>query len=156
MRPLKLTILFILTVFSAYSQKDNTDELISKLNNEMLIGTCHYNWVLENGSKEVDTLIAIGKQSGQDKTKLCLKLYDLLTDTTKGIISHYVLTNILYANNIKSGSFFYDDEDSTCEYNYNGLRFYENKYRRMFTDNSELEHNKKIWTVILKNMKVLN
>jgi hypothetical protein len=156
MRPLKLTILFILTVFSAYSQKDNTDELISKLNNGMLFGTCHYNWVLENGSKEVGTLIAIGKQSGQDKTKLYLKLYDLLTDTTKGIISHYVLTNIVYANNIESGSFFYDDEDSTCEYNYNGLRFYENKYRRMFTDNSELEHNKKIWTVILKNMNVLN
>ena len=156
MKPLRLTIIFFLIAFSAHAQVDKTDILISKLDNGKLVGVCNWVWVLKNGSKEADTLISIGKKSGLDKTKLYLKLYDLLTDTTKGIISHYVLTNIVYANNITSGSLFYDDEDGTLEYNYNGLRFYENKYRRMFADISELEHNKKIWTVILRQMKVLN
>ena len=130
--------------------------LISKLDNQKLVGICNWVWVLKNGSKEADTLITIGKKSGQDKTKLYLKLYDLLTDTTKGIMSHYVLTNILYSDNIKSGNIFYDDADGTLEYNYNGLRFYENNHKRMFADITELEHNKKLWTLILRQMKVLD
>ncbi len=156
MKPLKLTILFLLTLFfAAQAQTDRTDILISKLDNSKLVGVCNYVWVLKNGCKEADTLISIGKTRQQDLTTLYLKLYDLLTDTTKGIVSHYILTNIVYADNITSGSIYYDDEDGTLEYNYSGLRFYENKYKRMFTDKSELEHNKKVWTAILKQMKVL-
>lgn len=155
MKPLKLMILFFVTVHTTYAQADKIDILIDKLNNENLVGVCNWVWVLKNGGKEADTLIAIGKTREQGIKSLCLKLYNLLTDTTKGIISHYVLTNIAYSDNIRSGNIYYDDEDGTLEYNYNGLRFYENKYRRMFTDGNELEHNKRIWGVILKQMKIL-
>ena len=104
MKLLKLTILFLVAVFPAYSQVDKIDLLISKLDNKKLIGVCNYVWVLKNESKEADTLITIGQKGGKDKTELCVKLYSILTDSTKGIIAHYILSNIVCATNITSGS----------------------------------------------------
>jgi hypothetical protein len=155
MKPLIIVTYFLLTYFVGYTQTSNIDNLIAKLDNEKLFGTCNYVWVLKNGSKEADTLISIGKTQGLVKTDLCKKLYSLLTDTTKGVISHYILTNIFYEHNIASGT-IYSDKDSTLEYNYSGLRFYENNYRRIYADKAELEHNQKVWTVIFRQMKLID
>ena len=62
---------------------------------------------------------------------------------------------MFYKDHITSGTIYFD-KDSTLEYNYNGLRFYENNYRRMFTDKGELEHNKKVWTVLFRQMKLID
>jgi hypothetical protein len=148
-------MLFFMAVSAVNAQPHRLDSLIVKLDDEKLVGTCNYVWVLKNGCKEADSLIKIGKTRNQNLSSLYLKLYSLLTDTGKGIIAHYVLSNILYADNITLGSIFYDDEAGTIEYDYNGLRFYENKYKRMFADESELDHNKKIWTVLFRKMKIL-
>jgi hypothetical protein len=155
MKPLVIFTYFLLTHFVGHTQTSNIDNLIAKLDNGKLFGTCNYVWVLKNGSKEADTLISIGKTQGLIKTDLCKKLYSLLTDTTKGIISHYILTNIFYKDNITSGTIYFD-KDSTLEYNYSGLRFYENNYRRMYADKPELEHNQKVWAVIFRQMKLID
>jgi hypothetical protein len=146
---------FLLTHLVSYCQTNDIDSLIARLDNEKLFGTCNYVWVLKNGSKEADTLISIGKTQIIDKSDLYKKLYYLLTDTTRGIISHYILTNIFYQDHITSGSIYFD-KDSTLEYNYSGLRFYENNYRRMFTDKSELEHNQKVWAVLFRQLKLID
>jgi hypothetical protein len=155
MKPLLLLILFSLSFSKLFAQSDHINSLISKLDNNKLRGTCNYNWVLKNHSKEADSLIIIGKSKTIDSNKLYLNLYNMLTDTSKGIMAHYVLSSILNGET-SSGGFFFEDENETIEYQYGQLRFYENKYRRMFTSQIELERNKKIWTVILKGMKILN
>jgi hypothetical protein len=143
MRLLLFTIFFSLSLSGLIAQSEKIDLLVSKLDNEELFGTCNYNWVLKNGSKEADTLILIGKSKTKDSNKLYLKLYNMLTDTTKGIMAHYVLSSILNGEAL-SGGFFFEDEDETIEYEISGLRFYENKYRKMFTNQFELNRNKKI------------
>lgn len=155
MKPLVIITYFLLINFVGHTQTSNIDNLIAKLDNGKLFGTCNYVWVLKNDSKEAETLISIGKTQGLTKTDLCKKLYYLLTDTTKGVISHYILINIFYQDNITSGTIYFD-KDSTLEYNYSGLRFYENNYRRMFADKTELEHNQKVWAVLFRQMKLIN
>ncbi len=156
MNRLLFTILFFFKLSALSAQTERMDLLINNIDNQKLVGTCNYVWVLKNGSYEADTLIKIGRSKTKDLNPLCLKLYNLLTDSTKGIISHYILSNIINAEGVKYSSFYFYDEDGTLEYNYNGLRFYENKYKSMFTDYSELEHNREVWSVILRQMKVLN
>ena len=138
-----------------HTQTSSVDNLIAKLDNEKLFGTCNYVWVLKNGCKEADTLINIGKTKRTDKAALPIKLFNLLTDTAKGIIVHYVLTNIIYEGGITSGTIYFYDKDGTLEYNYNGLRFYQDNHRSMFVSKEELEHNKKVWTGLFRQMKLI-
>jgi hypothetical protein len=155
MKSLLLYILFSLSFSILFAQNEHINSLINKLNNDELRGTCNYNWVVKNYSKEADSLILIGKSKTTNSNKLCLDLYNILTDTSKGIIAQYVLSSILNGET-SSGGFFFEDEDETIEYQYGELRFYENKYRRMFTSQIELERNKKIWTVLFKAMGILS
>ena len=156
MNRLLITILFFFKLSALSAQNERIDFLINNIDNQKLFGTCNYVWVLKNGSYEADPLIKIGQSKTKDLNLLCLKLYNLLTDPTKGIISHYILSNIINVEGVKYTSLYFYDEDGTLEYNYNGLRFYENKYKRMFADYSELEYNRNVWSVILRQMKVLN
>lgn len=150
-------IIFFLIVFSLSlkAQERKVDTLIARLSNQSLVGVCQYVWVLKNGSKEADLLIKIGRKRGDEHDDLCRKLYSNLLDTNKGVICHYILTNIVYEDNITSGTVYFDDAEGTMEYNYNGLRFIESTSRRMYAEPWELEHNRKVWRVTLKAMGLL-
>jgi len=156
MKHLILITYLLVTLFVGHAQTNKVDSLIAKLDNEKLVGTCNYVWVLKNGCKEADTLINIGRTHKEVNKIITLKLFNLLTDPTKGIISHYILANIYFGEKITSGTIFFDDKDATLEYNYCGLRFYENIYRRMFSDTNELEHNKKVWSVLFRQIKLID
>jgi hypothetical protein len=126
--------------------------LIARLSNQGLVGVCNYVWVLKNGSKEADMLIKIGRKRDKEYDELCRKLYSSLLDTSKGVICHYILSNIVFENNITSSTIYFDDPEGTMEYNYNGLRFIESMSRRMYAEPGELEHNRKVWRVTMKAM----
>jgi hypothetical protein len=152
MKSLKLIVFFSVLFLSCTAQIDRIDTLISKIENKQLTYACTYACVFRNTGQEAEELIQLGKASYQ--REITNKLYQILTDTTKGIIAHYVLTNIWYANSISQSGFYYED-DEMLEYEYNWLRFYQ-KDGRWFTDSIELDRNKKRWFVILKPMNVID
>jgi len=156
MRHLFLTIFFVIVFLFGKAQTASIDSLIVKIDNEKLVGVCNYIWVLKNSSKQADSLIRIGVNSDSSRTEITKKLYGLLTDTTKGIIAHYILCNIWYSDRINSSSFYYYDKDSTLEYEYEYLKFFENKYKRMFAENSELVWNKRKWAVLLRQLNIID
>jgi hypothetical protein len=115
-----------------------------------------YTWVLKNNCLEADTLVQIATTAGEEtKSKLSLKLFNLITDTTKGIISHYILTSIYYKENLLAGSIFFEDEE-LIEYYLNGLRFFENSKQAIFADTAELQHNKKVWSVLFRQINLID
>ncbi|MDI9868924.1 hypothetical protein [Flectobacillus roseus] len=93
MKHLILITYLLVTLFVGHAQTNKVDSLIAKLDNGKLVGTCNYVWVLKNGCKEADTLINIGRTHKEVNKIITLKLFNLLTDPTKGIIYHYILTN---------------------------------------------------------------
>ena len=84
------------------------------------------------------------------KKEISQKLYQLLTDTSKGVIVHYILSNIWFPKGNSQDNFFFNDADVTVEYTYNSLRFFENNHKRMFASEEELALNKRRWTATLK------
>jgi len=122
---------------NTWAQKDHVDSLILNINNDQLHGTCHYVWVIEMKSTYGDSLIKIGKS-------ITPKLVPLLIDKEKGIIVHYILSNI-WMDTVKFSSNFHLP---TIEYNYCGLIFYE-KNEHIFTKDSFLNENKKKWIEII-------
>jgi hypothetical protein len=150
-------IIFLLfaSSFNLKAQERTVDSLIARLSNQGLFGVCNYVWVLKNGSKEADLLIKIGRKRGNEYGELCRKLYSNLLDTSKGVICHYILSNIVFEDNLTSGTIYFDDPEGTIEYNYNGLRFIESMSRRMYAEPGELEHNRKVWRVTMKAMGLI-
>src|SRR5579885_2386296 len=134
MKSLKLIVFFCLLFLSSTAQNDKIDTLISKINNNQLTYACMYACVFRNTSKDADELISLGKSSYQ--REITNKLFQILTDSTKGIIAHYVLTNIWYTNGISQSGFYYED-DEMLEYEYNWLRFYQDKNGKWFADSAE-------------------
>jgi hypothetical protein len=155
MKKLLIILTCVYSIHNGYSQPSEIDLLIKKLDNKKLYGTCNYNWQIYNASKEADTLIAIGRIVPNKKIELFLNLYNLLEDSTKGIVSHYVLTNIFYKDSIINGGGKIDDNEEKYAYNYGGLIFYENKNRTMFADKSELFRTKERWRIILVQKKLI-
>ena len=146
-----LTIIFALLIVNLKSsgQTISIDRLISRIENNQLEGVCHWFWSLENGSKEADTLINLSKKINSElkpiyKQNIIDKLIPLLTNTSKGIIAHYILSNIFTRGN-KQSSEYLQDSLLTIRYTYNNLEFYWNKNRFMFADPRRLIENKRNW-----------
>lgn len=146
----KLIVFLIFTSFelSLFSQKNTVDSLILNINNGQLSGTCHYAWVLEMNSSAGDLLIKMGKSSVN-------KLYPLLDSKEKGIIVHYILSNIFGGILSCKSSFEHFDRDSTIDYEYNGLKFFE-KNENIFTIDSILVKNKLEWIEKIKKNDLEN
>src|SRR5436305_13358085 len=122
MKSIILISVFFIAATSTYSQIDRIDNLIGKLDNNQLVGVCNYVWVLKNVCKEADTLVDLSKQIDSEgkpifKKAIVAKLISLLTDSIKGIIAHYVLSNIS-TSVIRQGSTFMQDSLLTIHYTY--------------------------------------
>lgn len=153
MKSFKLVSFFCLIFFSCSAQIERIDTLISRINNNQFTYACQYACQFINTSKDADDLIQLGKGSYQKE--ITNKLFQIVTDTTKGIIAHYVLTNIWYVNGISQSGFYYED-DEMLEYEYNWLRFYRNKDGKWFAEDAELARNKKRWLPVLKFTGIIN
>lgn len=116
-----------------------------------MVGTCHYFWALEMGSKAGWELKKIGK----DATK---PLLDLLTDyekgKEKGIIAHYILSNIWMDTLLSWSSFEHFGRDRSIHYGYNGLNFYE-RDDKWFVLYRDLDAAKERWLKLLKEKNFL-
>lgn len=76
------------------------------------------------------------------------KLIPLLTNTSKGIIAYYILSNI-YRRFNKQSSKYFEDSLLTIRYIYNNLEFYWNNNQFMFEDPKRLIENKRNWESLL-------
>jgi hypothetical protein len=119
-----------LTVFA---QKDSVDIWISRIDNSSISGTCHYAWMIEPTEDEIAKLIKAGKPA----EKMLVKL---LTDENKGIVAHYILSNIYRQANYRTLAM----DSVKVMYDYNGLEFTESN-GRMWTDKSKLEWCRAKW-----------
>ncbi|MES2732908.1 MAG: hypothetical protein V4714_14230 [Bacteroidota bacterium] len=132
--------LFILSIFLTipllvFGQKDSVNIWISRIDNSSIEGTCQYSWVIipKQNKPEINKLIKTGKSIKHKLTKL-------LTDENKGIIAHYILSNIY-------GEFSYrilSMDSVQITYNYNGLEFKE-MVEKIATDQSNLRKIKEYW-----------
>ena len=118
-------------------QINKVDSFILNIDNSQLFGTCHYAWFLEMKSSAGDSLIKIGKEA-------TLKLVPLLDDDKKGIIVHYLLSNIWSDSLIFSATFSHIEKDSISDYCYAGLNFYD-KNGYIYAQSDVLKNNKKRW-----------
>lgn len=131
------TITFIFYSSSFFAQTDKVVSLINRLDNDQLYGTCNYAWVLKMNSSPGDSLIKMGKN-------ITPQLIPLLEDKDKGVIVHYILSNIWNSTWQFSSSFDHYDQDSTLDYTYCNLKFYD-KNGHIFANDSVLSKNKKKW-----------
>ncbi|WP_196887507.1 hypothetical protein [Aureivirga sp. CE67] len=140
-----LIFLFILTSnLSINAQSKTVDSLIEELDNDQINGTCNYVWVLKVDSKAADTLIEMGKPITQ-------KLISFLEDPNKGIIIHYILSEIWYEK-YSMGPVHQDFtilEGYTSKYICNELYFY-TKHSKMVAKKQDLHENKKKWIEKIK------
>jgi hypothetical protein len=92
-----------------------------------------------------DSLIKIGKPA-------TTQLASVLTDPTKGIIAHFLLSNI-WANELsKAGlqlgsrvSSIDSVENAYLQVFYSGFTFYANEHNHLFAKQKDLESNKQFW-----------
>ena len=133
---------FLLSFLSVSAQVDKTDSLIKKIHNKQLRGNCHYVWDLEMQSDPGRELTKIGKTATN-------QLIGVLTDPNKGIIAHYILTNIWVDTIRQRSSFEHYAKDSFVHYEYNGLVFYE-RHNQWYSLKKNMEENKNKWLRILR------
>ena len=134
MRPL-LSVLLLIIPFTLFGQKDSGDIWISKINNRSIAGQCNYAWVLKPTTSDVDKIIRAGKKAEK-------KLVKLLTSDEKGVVAHYILSNIY-----KQTSYQILDMDTVkweTKFIYNGLEFTETEVG-MVTDKATLDKCKDEW-----------
>ena len=143
MRTLIGILILVLSGLNLYAQSDNVDSLIKKINNDQLKGICHYVWDLGMNSSAGDSLIKLGEP-------ITPELIPLLDSKEKGIIVHYILSNIWADTLMTTAPMVQLKKDSVLEYNYCGLLFFE-KNGHMFTKKRYLRTNKKRWIEKLNN-----
>ena len=141
-----LTIL-TLTFFclTSVGQNQNIDTLISKIDNQQIVVVMQYVWYPKMFSLAGDSLIKIGKTSTD-------KLIPLLSDTSKGIIAHYILSNI-WADKLEKvgqhlGSNVHQVDNNTravLGILFTDFIFYQDNDRKNFARQVDLENNKKRW-----------
>jgi len=131
---LLILVLFELTVIG---QEDKIDKLIMDTNNDQLSWICNYACGLYLKGNAADSLIRIGKP-------LSLKVIPFLADKYRGIIAHYILSNIWINKKAISSSSSDFDKDSTISINYCGLNFFEKK-GHIFAGQEALNENMDKW-----------
>lgn len=134
-----IAILLLIFPFTVFGQKDSVDLWISKIDNTSIAGTCNYAWVIKPTTNEVNKLIKTGKSTEK-------KLLRFLTDERKGIVVHYILSNI-YG---QTKYYTLDMDSLRVKYDYNGLEFTETN-DGMQTDRMSLEKCKSKWIQKLRN-----
>jgi hypothetical protein len=141
-----IILLLLFYCLPASAQADKIDSLIEKINNNNLYGTCNYVWVLKMDSQEANALITIGEPASH-------KLIGLLQTENKGIIAHYILSNI-FLKKIESESCWDQYEtDSIVKYVFCGLKFHENKKGNIKASQEELDRNYNVWLIRIKTLK---
>ncbi len=135
----KLAGILILTIFgfNASAQSDNIETLIKDINNDQLSWICNYGCSLYLNSAAADSLIKIGKPATE-------KLINYLDDRERGIITHYILSNIWIKKIELSSSALNYAKDKTIEITFCGLYFFE-KEGHIYTEQNVLNENKKTW-----------
>ncbi len=132
----QLCLVLLLTIpFTLYGQKDSLDIWISKIDNRSLAGQCKYVWVLKSTTSEVDKIIREGKKAEK-------KLVKLLTSDEKGVVAHYILSNIYKQTNYQILDL--DTVKWETRFIYNGLEFTETEVG-MVTDKAKLGKCKDEW-----------
>jgi hypothetical protein len=111
------------------------DIWISKIDNRSIAGQCNYVWVLKPTTSEVDKIIMAGKKAEK-------KLLKLLTSEEKGVVAHYILSNIYKQTSYQT--IYVDTLKWETKFIYNGLEFMETE-RGMVTDMAELNKCKDEW-----------
>jgi hypothetical protein len=111
------------------------DIWISKIDNRSIAGQCNYVWVLKPTKSQVDKIISAGKKAQE-------KLLKLLTSEEKGVVAHYILSNIYKQASYQT--IYVDTLKWETKYIYNGLEFTETE-RGMVTDMAELNKCKDAW-----------
>jgi hypothetical protein len=146
-----LTILALTTLsFASFGQRQSIDTFISRITNQQVVVMMQYVWYPKMFSPAGDSLIKIGKPATD-------KLIPLLSDTSKGIIVHYILSNI-WADKLEKdgqnlGSNVHqvdNDTPAVLGILYTDFVFYQDNNRWNFARQVDLENNKRRWTSFLQ------
>ena len=142
-----IIILILFTVnLSCFGQFNKVDSLIMLLNNSDIIEDGNYfSPTTMIVSVPASMLIKIGKPA-------CLKLIEVLDDSTKGILAHYVLTSIL-ALPVQTESFIYNERDTISTISFNGLDFFI-KHKTVYANQINLTENKFRWKLYIRKKKL--
>ncbi len=140
---------FLLSLLrSSSAQKKDMDQHIQAITNTQLVGYCQRIWRIDLVSKSADTLIQeASKLPISERLRVTKKIIPLLTDSSRGIALHYVLTSI-WKKSFSSSSGADPAHHDVIEYTYDSLTFYQ-KGNRKFTDVSKLQVNQKRWMAYL-------
>jgi len=140
-----LTLLCLTSV----GQKQSVDTLITKIDNQQIVIMMQYVWFPKMFSPAGDDLVKIGKSVTD-------KLIPLLKDTSKGIIAHYILSNIwadklkIAGQTLSSRVYPINDKADTLEILYSDFTFYQDNKRRNFAKQDDLDNNKIRWVSFFK------
>lgn len=149
-----LTILtFTFFYLTTFGQTKNIKSLIDSINNKQVGIAMQYVWYPVMKSSSGDALLKIGKSATKD-------LISVLDDSAKGIIAHFILSNIWGQEIKKAGwnvgsrvEFIENNLDSINTIYLSGLTFYQNSSFRLFVGQEELERNKKEWQIFITTKK---
>ena len=146
-----ITILALATLsLTCFGQKQSIDTLLGKIDNQQIVVMMQYVWFPKMFSPAGDSLISIGKPATD-------KLIPLLSDTSKGIIAHYILSNIWADKLDKAGQSLGSnvhqvDNDTTAILGilYTDFIYYPDNYRHNFSKQTDLDNNKQRWISFFK------
>jgi hypothetical protein len=146
----KLAGILILIIFgvNASAQDNKIETLIKNTNNDQLSWICNYGCGLYLKSAAADSLIKIGKPA----TKTLL---NHLNDTERGIIIHYILSNIWIKKIELSASTLNYEKDNIIEITYCKLNFFE-KEGHLYAVQNVLDENKKAWVKMINKSNQSN
>jgi len=141
-----LTILAITTLsFVSLGQKQSIDKFISRLDNQQIAIVMQYAWYPKMVSPAGDSLIKIGKPATE-------KLISLLSDTSKGIIAHYILSNIWADKLRRTGQelgsnvrYVENDTITALAISYTDFIFFQDSNGHNFARQTDLDSNKDRW-----------
>ncbi|WP_205573384.1 hypothetical protein, partial [Flavisolibacter nicotianae] len=149
MRQLLLIISLKFISLTTLAQTDRVERLVDSINDNQVGIAMQYVWYPKMKSPWGDTLIAIGKPA-------TTQLFNVLNDTTKGIIAHFILSNI-WANELSKAGHRIGSrvspveglENISLQVLYSGFTFYADEQNHLFAKRMDLESNKKNWQTFL-------
>jgi hypothetical protein len=140
--------------FTGFGQTKDFVKLLDKISNQQIVIMEQYVWYPKMFSPAGDSLIKIGKPATNE-------LVALLNDTGKGIIVHYILSNIWAREAVKAGrspgSNVYPvpgTGNAVLKVLYNGFIFYIGNNSHVFAKGSDLEANEKFWLNLLNTENI--
>ncbi|MFT3844058.1 MAG: hypothetical protein QM725_03320 [Lacibacter sp.] len=123
--------------------------MIDSINNKQIGIAMQYVWYPVMNSSSGDALVKMGKSATKD-------LVSVLSDTTKGIIAHFILSSIWNDEIKKAGwkvgsrvDYIENNLDSVNRIYLSGLTFYQDNNFRLFVGQDELNRNKKEWLTFI-------